>query len=136
MRGVEIERAHITHIQQIPAYTLALFHGHHRPVAVEVSVDGILVVGLGKAGACEREVSLRIGKVGFSPFEPYLSDMNNPGLNVVGALPPAASTPIDLTGWISASAPDRKAARQLLDYFKSKEAAPIWEEGKVFPITK
>lgn len=65
---------------------------------------------------------------------PYLSDMNNPGLNVVGALPPAASTPIDLTGWISTGAPDRKAAKQLLDYFKSKEATPIWEEGKVFPI--
>jgi molybdate transport system substrate-binding protein len=67
---------------------------------------------------------------------PYLSDMNNPGLNVVGALPPAASTPIDVTGWISTAAPDRKAAKELLNYLKSKEAAPIWEEGKVFPVTE
>ena len=27
-------------------------------------------------------------------FGPYLSDMRNPGLDVVGALPPEASTPV------------------------------------------
>src|SRR6185436_5975216 len=36
-------------------------------------------------------------------FGPYLSDMRNPGLDVVGALPPAASTPVDITGFISTS---------------------------------
>ncbi len=81
-----------------------------------------------QAAVAKGEVEIALG--------PYLSDMNNSGLNVVGALPPAASTPIDLTGWISTGAPDRKAAKQLLDYFKSKEAAPIWEEGKVFPVAK
>src|ERR1700693_2405080 len=63
MRGVEIERAYVTHIQEIPTYALALLHGHHRPVAVEVSIDGKLVVGLGESGAREREASLRIGVV-------------------------------------------------------------------------
>src|SRR5580704_2283030 len=55
---------------------------------------------------------------------PYLSDYRNPdpGLQVVGALPPDAATPVDITGWIATNAPDKKAAMQLLEYFKSKDA--------------
>lgn len=69
---------------------------------------------------------------------PYLSDYRNPnpGLQVVGALPPDAATPVDITGWVSTNAPDKKAAMQLLDYFKSKEADAVWEEAKVFPASK
>jgi molybdate transport system substrate-binding protein len=69
---------------------------------------------------------------------PYLSDYRDPhpGLNLVGALPPDAATPVDITGWVSTNASDRKAAMALLDYFKSKEAAAVWEEAKVFPVTK
>jgi molybdate transport system substrate-binding protein len=67
---------------------------------------------------------------------PYLSDMRNPGLNIVGALPPDAATPIDVTAWVATNVGDRKAALALIDYFKSKDAAPIWEEAKVFPVTK
>ena len=69
---------------------------------------------------------------------PYLSDYRNPhpGLNLVGALPPDAATPVDITGWISTNVGDKKAAMALLDFFKSKEAAAIWEEAKVFPVTK
>jgi ABC-type molybdate transport system substrate-binding protein len=62
--------------------------------------------------------------------------MRNPGLNIVGALPPDASTPIDITAWVATNVGDRKAALALIDYFKSKDAAPIWEEAKVFPVTK
>lgn len=65
---------------------------------------------------------------------PYLSDMRNPGLDVVGALPPEAATPVDITGWISTNAIDPKAARSLLDYLRSKEAAPVWEAAKTFPV--
>jgi molybdate transport system substrate-binding protein len=69
---------------------------------------------------------------------PYLSDYRAPypGLKLVGALPPDAATPVDITGWIATNAPDRKAAMALLEYFKSKEAAAIWEEAKVFPVMK
>ena len=35
---------------------------------------------------------------------PYLSDMRNPGLDIVGALPPAAATPVDITGFLSTAA--------------------------------
>jgi molybdate transport system substrate-binding protein len=65
---------------------------------------------------------------------PYLSDMRNPGLDVVGALPPEAATPVDITGWISTNALSAKDARALLDYLRSKEAAPVWEAAKTFPV--
>jgi molybdate transport system substrate-binding protein len=65
---------------------------------------------------------------------PYLSDMKNPGVDVVGALPPGASTPVDITGFLSNSLKDTKAAKALLAYLRSSEAAPTWEEAKVFPV--
>src|ERR1051326_265655 len=64
---------------------------------------------------------------------PYLSDMRNPGLDIVGALPPAPATPVDITGFLSTSVKDAKTARALLDYLKSAEAAPVWQEAKAFP---
>jgi molybdate transport system substrate-binding protein len=64
---------------------------------------------------------------------PYLSDMRNPGLDVVGALPPEASTPVDITGFLSTSVKDPKAAKALLEYLSSHEVAPIYEAAKIFP---
>jgi len=65
---------------------------------------------------------------------PYLSDMRNPGLDVVGALLPEAATPVDITGFLSTGVKDAKAARALLDYLKSAEAAPVWQDAKAFPV--
>jgi molybdate transport system substrate-binding protein len=67
---------------------------------------------------------------------PYLSDMRNPGLDVVGVLPTGASTPIDITGFLSTTVKDKKAARMLLDYLSSREAAPAYEEAKIFPVRR
>jgi molybdate transport system substrate-binding protein len=64
---------------------------------------------------------------------PYLSDMRNPGLDVVGALPPGASVPVDITGFLSTSVKDPKAAKALLAYLSSHEVAPIYEAAKIFP---
>ena len=64
---------------------------------------------------------------------PYLSDMRNPGLDVVGALPLEASTPVDITGFLSTSVKDTKAAKALLDYLSSREASPVYEAAKIFP---
>jgi molybdate transport system substrate-binding protein len=64
---------------------------------------------------------------------PYLSDMRNLGLDVVGALPPEASTPVDITGFLSTSVKDPKAAKALLDYLSSHEVAPVYEAAKIFP---
>ncbi len=65
---------------------------------------------------------------------PYLSDMRNPGLDVVGALPPAASTPIDITGFLSTSVTNPTRARALLNYLASPEVAAVYEQAKIFPV--
>src|SRR5258705_8356165 len=67
-------------------------------------------------------------------FGPYLSDMRNPGLDVVGVLPTGASTPIDITGFLSTSVKDPKAARALLNYLSSQDAAPAYQAAKIFPV--
>ena len=65
---------------------------------------------------------------------PYLSDIRNPGLDVVGALPPEAAPPIDITGFLSTSVKDKKAAKALLDYLASAEASPAYQRAKIFPV--
>jgi molybdate transport system substrate-binding protein len=85
------------------------------------------------AGGGEVQQSVANGETEIA-LGPYLSDMRNPGIDVVGALPPEAATPVDITGWLSTNVQDAKAARALLDYLRSKEAAPVWEAAKVFPV--
>jgi len=67
-------------------------------------------------------------------FGPYLSDMRNPGLDIVGAVPPAAATPVDITGFLSTSVKDRAAAKSLIDYLRSADAAAEWRKAKAFPV--
>ena len=65
---------------------------------------------------------------------PYFSEMRNSGLDIVGALPPDAAPPVDITGFIATTTRNAEAARALLDYLASREAAPIWEQSKIFPV--
>jgi molybdate transport system substrate-binding protein len=65
---------------------------------------------------------------------PYLNDMRNPGLDVVGALPPEAATPVDITGFLSTNVKDPEAAKALLEYLSSAEAAPVYRAAKIFPV--
>ncbi len=111
------------------------------------SVGGVVLLALDKMGITDQvkpkikwvpgggevQTSVAKGETEIA-LGPYLSDMRNPGLDVVGALPPAASTPVDITGFISTTAKDPKAARALLDYLKSRDAAPVWQEAKAFPV--
>ncbi len=64
---------------------------------------------------------------------PYLSDMRNPGLDVVGPLPTGASTPVDITGFLAKDEKNPKQAKELLKFLSSHEAAPAYEEAKIFP---
>jgi molybdate transport system substrate-binding protein len=84
-------------------------------------------------GGGEVQTSVAKGETEIA-LGPYLSDMRNPGLDVVGALPPEAATPVDITGFLSTTVKDSKAATALLDYLRSPEAAPVWEEAKAFPV--
>ena len=112
------------------------------------SVGGAVLLTLDKLGITPQELKPKItwvptggvvqDAVAKGEYEialgPYLSDMRNPGLDVVGALPPAASTPVDITGFLSTSVKDPRAARALLDYLSSPEVAPVYERAKIFPV--
>lgn len=82
-------------------------------------------------GDVQKSVAMGESEIAFGP---YLSDMRNPGLDIVGALPPDAATPVDITGFISTGAKDRAAAKSLIDYLRSADAAPVWREAKAFPV--
>ena len=110
------------------------------------SVGGIALATLDKLGITEQvmpkikwvrtgvivQESVANGEAEIA-LGPYLSDMRNPGLDVVGALPPEASTPVDITGFLSTSVKDPKAAKALLDYLSSHEVASVYEAAKIFP---
>jgi molybdate transport system substrate-binding protein len=56
----------------------------------------------------------------------FASEVNDPGVDVVGQLPREISTPTGLVGFISAHAKAPDAARALLSYLSSSEAAMVY----------
>jgi len=63
----------------------------------------------------------------------FLSEMEDPGVDPVGALPKQLSPATTLVGFISAHAKDPAAAKALLDYLSSKEAAAVYKGQKMQP---
>ena len=63
----------------------------------------------------------------------FVSEMNEPGIDIVGALPSKISTPTTLTGFISSHAKDPAAARALLEYLSSRDAAAAYEARHMQP---
>jgi len=63
----------------------------------------------------------------------FLSEMEEPGLDIVGALPLAISTPTTLVGFVSSHAKDPAAARALLNYLSSPDAAAVYKAQKMQP---
>jgi len=63
----------------------------------------------------------------------FLSEMEEPGLDVVGPLPLEISTPTSLVGFVSSHAKDPAAALALLDYLSSPAAAAVYKAQKMQP---
>jgi molybdate transport system substrate-binding protein len=63
----------------------------------------------------------------------FLSEMSDPGIDVVGPLPRAISTPTTLVGFVSAHAKDPAAAKALLDYLSSPGAAAVYKAQGMQP---
>jgi molybdate transport system substrate-binding protein len=57
----------------------------------------------------------------------FLSEMADPGINVVGPLPREISTPTTLVGFVSAHAKDPAGAKALLEYLSSPDAAKVYK---------
>jgi len=93
---------------------------------VRPKIRWVATGGVVQDAVAKGEIEIALG--------PYLSDMRNPGVDVVGALPPDAATPVDITGFLSTTVKDAKAARALLEFLASREAAPTYEAAKMFPV--
>jgi molybdate transport system substrate-binding protein len=63
----------------------------------------------------------------------FLSEMEEPGLDVVGPLPREISTPTTLVGFVSTHAKDATAAQALLDYLSSPAAAVAYKAQRMEP---
>ena len=63
----------------------------------------------------------------------FMSEMGEPGIDIVGPLPKEISTPTVLVGFISTHAKDPAAAKSLLDYLTSPEAAPVYKAEGMQP---
>ena len=64
----------------------------------------------------------------------FISEIiTEPGVEVVGPLPRDISTPTVLVGYVSTHAKDPAAARALLRYLSSEEAAAIYRENGMEP---
>jgi molybdate transport system substrate-binding protein len=63
----------------------------------------------------------------------FLSEMENPGIDIVGPLPKEISPPTTLVGFVSAHAKDPAAAKKLLDYLSSREAAAAYKAQHMQP---
>ena len=64
----------------------------------------------------------------------FLSELGEgPGIDIVGPLPDAIAPPTHLVGFVSAHAKDPKAAKTLLDYLSSPEAAAAYRHHRMEP---
>jgi len=62
-----------------------------------------------------------------------LPGMTNPGIDVIGPLPRDLSPPIVVIGFVSAKAKDPAAAKQLLEYLSSPDAAAVYKAQRFQP---
>jgi molybdate transport system substrate-binding protein len=63
----------------------------------------------------------------------FVSEMSEPGIEVVGPLPRAISTPTSLVGFVSSHAKDPAAAKALLDYLTSPDAGAVYKAQGMQP---
>lgn len=63
----------------------------------------------------------------------FLSEMETPGIDVVGPLPREISTPTTLVGFVSSHAKDPAAAKALLAYLSSPAAAAVYKKQGMQP---
>lgn len=63
----------------------------------------------------------------------FVSEMDEPGIEIVGPLPKEISTPTTLVGFVSSHAKNAAAARQLLDFISSPAAAPAYRAAHMQP---
>ena len=63
----------------------------------------------------------------------YLSDMRNPGIDIVGPVPQQSASPTNVMGFVSTHARNPAAAKALLDYLSSPDAGTVYKAEGMQP---
>jgi len=63
----------------------------------------------------------------------FLSEMEEPGIDLVGPLPKSAATPTSLVAFVSAHAKNPDGAKALVGYLSSPEAATVYKAQHMMP---
>ena len=63
----------------------------------------------------------------------FLSEMENPGIDIVGPLPKEIAPPTTLVAFVGAHAKDPAAAKKLVEYLSSREAAAAYKAQHMQP---
>jgi len=109
--------------------------------AAGVSIEGTFQ-RLGIADEMKPKVRTGAGAIGLVAtgevqlYLTFLSEMTTPGIDVVGPLPREISTPIELVGFLSTHAKNPGAARDLLNYLLSSDAAQVYRAHWMVPKTR
>jgi len=89
-------------------------------------------IKLAQGGAAAMEMTAKgEAEIGLT----FVSEMNEPGIDIVGPLPRAISTPTSLVGFLSAHAKDPAAAKALLTYLSSPAAAAAYKAQNMQPAS-
>ena len=63
----------------------------------------------------------------------FLSEIEDPGVDIIGPLPPQIANVTSLVGFVSTHAKDPAAAKALLDYISSPEVASVYKAKEMEP---
>ncbi len=99
-----------------------------RKLGITTDVEPKLKRASGGAGAMKM-VADGEAEIGMT----FLSEMEEPGIEVVGALPKAAAAPTRLVGFVSAHAKNPEGAKALLAYLSSPQAAAAYKSQHMTP---
>ena len=78
-------------------------------------------------------VSVMVGKGEAEIGMTFISELDDPGIDIVGALPKEASPRTPLVGFVSAHAKNPEAAKALLKFLASPEAAEAYKAARMEP---
>jgi molybdate transport system substrate-binding protein len=104
------------------------FDGTMKQLGIFDQMKPKIVRAQGGAGAMELVAKGEV-EIGLT----FLSEIHDPGVEVVGILPREISTPTGLVGYIHAKARSPAAAKALLTYLSSPEAAKVYRETGMQP---
>jgi molybdate transport system substrate-binding protein len=99
-----------------------------KKLGIAAQVESKLKRAQGGAGAMAMTAKGEV-EIGLT----FLSEMGDPGIDVVGPLPTEISTPTTLVGFVSSHAKNPAAANALLDYLSAPEAAAVYKAQGMQP---